>query len=369
MERIICSPRAAYKKKVEEIGFGYHEDYWLEDAYYRFSKQEIQEIEAATNACYQMYCDAVEVCLYDEAKLDALQIPQEVRSAIRRSWEEDDLSLYGRFDFAYVNGVPKLLEFNADTPTTLVEAAIVQWHWKEELFPAADQFNLIHENLVASWKEIYERYHLDRIYFGAFMDCMEDMTTMEYLAAAALQAGVEIHQMDIRDVEYCDGSLYAPDGRPIECMFKLYPLENMFKDDMLACMTEMCWIEPLWKALMSNKAMLPILYEMFPDSPYLLPAYADSPRNMRSYCKKPIFSREGCNIELVKYGAVIESTSGDYGQEGYIYQQLADFAPIRGYYPILGCWVVGGVASGMGIRESTSRITQDQSHFAPHIFV
>ena len=66
------------------------------------------------------------------------------------------------------------------------------------------------------------------------------------------------------------GSLFAPDVMPIDCMFKLYPWEFMFAEDLTGCMTEMCWIEPLWKALMSDKAMLPVLYEMFPRSPYIL---------------------------------------------------------------------------------------------------
>lgn len=134
MERISCTPRENYREIVEKQGFGFHESYWMEDACYCFTSAEIEALEKATAECYEMYCKAVEACLYDNRRLDALCIPAAVREAIVRSWEEDDYSLYGRFDFAFVNGVPKLLEFNADTPTSLVEAAVIQWLWKEDVF-------------------------------------------------------------------------------------------------------------------------------------------------------------------------------------------------------------------------------------------
>lgn len=299
MERISCTPRENYREIVEKQGFGFHESYWMEDACYCFTSAEIEALEKATAECYEMYCKAVEACLYDNRRLDALCIPAAVREAIVRSWEEDDYSLYGRFDFAFVNGVPKLLEFNADTPTSLVEAAVIQWLWKEDVFPSHDQFNSIHEKMVESWKYIHERYQCGRYYFASISDCLEDNATLGYIISTAFEAGLVPYELDIRSIRHENGSLFAPDGMPIDCMFKLYPWEFMFAEDLTGCMTEMCWIEPLWKALMSDKAMLPVLYEMFPRSPYILPAYAE-PGKLEAYCKKPVFSREGANVELVK---------------------------------------------------------------------
>ena len=182
-----------------------------------------------------------------------------------------------------------------------------------------------------------------------------------------MKAGLNVAEMDIRDIELENGSLYCG-GEPINCMFKLYPWENMFEECVEACQTEMCWIEPLWKALMSNKAMLPILYEMFPNSPYILPAYREE-KKLRSYCKKPIFSREGANVELVQNGVTLEKSDGEYGREGYVYQELVDIRPYQGKYPVLGSWVIGGEPCGLGIRETSSRITDNMSHFVPHIIL
>ena len=367
MERIKIAPRPGYMGELEKIGFVFHKEYWLENAYYRFSAKEVEELEQAINNCYQMYCNVAEACLYDEEKLDKLCIPKEMRPFIRQSWEDDDLSLYGRFDFAYVDGVPKLLEFNADTPTTLIESALVQWLWKEAVFPEADQFNSLHEALIQSWKDIHDVYKCDIYHFASLTDCPEDYSTMAYIMSTAYDAGLRTAELDLRDIAIGE-CLMTPDGEPINCLFKLYPWETMFKENMGGCVTDMCWIEPLWKCLMSNKALLPFLYEMYPDSPYVLPAYFEADK-LKSYCKKPIFSREGCNVELIRNGFCLERTSGEYGEEGYVYQELADLQDYGGKYPILGGWVIGGEACGLGIREQSGRITVDASNFVPHIIV
>lgn len=125
---------------------------------------------------------------------------------------------------------------------------------------------------------------------------------------------------------------------------------------------------------MSNKAILAILYKLFPDSPYILPCYINTPGNLSSYCKKPIYSREGANIELINNSTSIERTSGDYGNEGYVYQE---FCPLPKFYsenkqekyPVIGSWIIGGVSCGMGIRETNTLITNNMSEFIPHVIM
>ena len=235
MERIKIAPRPGYMGELEKIGFVFHKEYWLENAYYRFSAKEVEELEQAINNCYQMYCNVAEACLYDEEKLDKLCIPKEMRPFIRQSWEDDDLSLYGRFDFAYVDGVPKLLEFNADTPTTLIESALVQWQWKEAVFPEADQFNSLHEALIQSWKDIHDVYKCDIYHFASLTDCPEDYSTMAYIMSTAYDAGLRTAELDLRDIAIGE-CLMTPDGEPINCLFKLYPWETMFKETWAAAL-------------------------------------------------------------------------------------------------------------------------------------
>jgi len=88
---------------------------------------------------------------------------------------------------------------------------------------------------------------------------------------------------------------------------------------------------------------------------------------MKNYCKKPVFSREGANVTLVKDGQVIEQTGGDYGEEGYVYQELAEIPSFDGKYPVIGSWVIGGLSAGIGVRETPSKVTDNMSEFIPHI--
>lgn len=371
MKRIVQSPRNDFREKIESLGFDFHQDYWLENACYEFSSEEIGILEEASRECYNMYCEAVERVIRAD-RFDDLCIPRNIVDFIKTSWEEDDLSLYGRFDFAFdgTDTMPKLLEFNADTPTSLLEASVIQWQWLQDKYPQKDQYNAIHEILVQSWKDIHEQYGQDRYYFACEHDYAEDTSTLRYLLSTAQEAELPTAELDICDIGFSesDNQLTDPAGEPIDCLFKLYPWEWMFNENLHACKADCLFIEPLWKSLMSNKAMLALLWEFFPDSPYLLPAYKSPERLGNSYCRKPVFSREGANISLVKNGNVIEESSGDYGAEGLIYQKLADIVPQHGKYPVIGSWIIGGEPAGIGIRETDSRITDNLSYFVPHYF-
>lgn len=376
MKRISIEPRKDYVKKIEELGFNFHTDpelgkYWLENAYYEFTMDEIEEIERATNEGYRMYCEACQYVI-DYDLWDLLCIPNEMINSIKESWNRDDLSLYGRFDFMISpkDGMPKILEFNADTPTSLIEASIIQWSWKEEKFPDADQFNSIHERLVNSWIDIHQRYNSPRYYFACSRENIEDQETTQYLLATAMEAGLNTAEVEMEQLlwEESDNCFYSPGGEKIETCFKLYPWEWLFAESSEACMAKINWIEPLWKSIMSNKALLPIIYKLFPDSPYVLPC-KENPVGMKNYCKKPIFSREGANITLVRNGNIVEESKGDYGEEGFIYQELVDINPFNEFYPCIGSWIIGGESAGMGIRDTKTRITNNMSLFTPHIII
>lgn len=155
-------------------------------------------------------------------------------------------------------------------------------------------------------------------------------------------------------------------------MTKLYPWEWMVHEEFgqhaLKTMLETQWIEPAWKMLWSNKGILPILWELFPDHPNLLAAYFDGPRGMRSFAKKPKMSREGWNVELTIDGKVAWKTSGEYGEEGFVYQAAGPVFHSEGGFMILGSWVIDQESAGIGLRESTGPITDNLSTFVPHVF-
>ena len=373
MQRLKRDPRSNWQAEVENLGFGFHSgdiSYWDESACYTFTESEINEIEKATAEVYRLCLAAVEHIITNK-RYEQFQIPAGCISLIEKSWNNDEPSIYGRFDFSINKGQIKLLEFNADTPTGLFEAGIVQWFWLQDVDKQQDQFNSIHEKLIAYWKYLVPYLNEGILHFTCLKDSLEDLTTTEYLRDCAIQAGIKTKLIFIDEIGWDETQKKLIDAEdvPITNIFKLYPWEWLATDEFFNHITEdlnCFWIEPAWKMLLSNKAILPILYELFPESPYILPALFNDEGNMKSYVKKPLLSREGANIQLVKHYGTIEKSEGMYGKEGFIFQQLFELPDFDGQHPVVGSWVIGGEPAGIGIRESAQLITDNTSRFIPH---
>jgi len=370
MQRQHVTPRPDFGAKLESIGLSFHgwDNYWREDVCYKFNAAQVDELEAAAEELHGMCLKAVDHIIRNE-RMGELGIPEQYWAAIAQSFRNEEFSLYGRFDFAY-DGVnpPKMLEYNADTPTSLLESAVAQWFWMEEKFPNADQFNSLHERLVEQWKKAPGT---GPIYVASLRDNEEDWVCTMYLVDTITQAGREARHIYIEDIGWNEATKQFGDieNQPIETMFKLYPWEWMMREDfgpnILKSNTR--FIEPMWKAVLSCKGLLAILWELFPDHPNLLPTYF-TPEKLTSYAKKPLFSREGANVELFQNGELVAADSGPYGKEGYVYQQLHTLPQFEGRYPVIGAWIVGKESAGMCLREDVSPITTNMSNFVCHYF-
>lgn len=373
MKRTITPPRDNWQQKLETLGFGYHsidEVYWDETTYYEFTSSEINLLENATGELWQMYLDAVEHVI-SKNLFFKFHIPEWFRNSIIESWENDFPSVYGRFDLGFNGTELKLLEFNADTPTSLFEGSVAQWYWLKDKFPKHDQFNSIHEKLIEYWRFLKPYLKSDQVHFASLTN-IEDVTNVEYMRDCASQAGLETSYIAIQDIGWAEDikEFIGENREVINVIFKLYPYEWIIAEDFGKKLTENInktqWIEPAWKILASSKAMLPILWELYPHHPYLLESYTE-PRHLLNYAKKPIYSREGANITLFRNHVPLEQNSGIYGKEGYIYQQLFDLPNLSGNYPVVGSWIIGQEPAGIGMRESTNLITNNKSRFVPHL--
>lgn len=377
MQRKQINARANWQQRVEELGFSFHsigDRYWNEFACYEFTSQQIEQLEKATNTLFDMCIEAVQHVI-DNKLYHLFKIPVEFVPLIEKSWDEDVPSIYGRFDFAY-NGhdAPKMLEFNADTPTSLFEASVVQYYWLQDFNKSYDQFNSIHEKLIAYWAYLKDYLHKDSLFFTTVSDFEEDYITTQYLRDCAIQAGLDTEFISIDEIGWDEESQCFVDMemQPIKNIFKLYPWEWLINEEfgknILLDTSNTFWIEPIWKMLLSNKAILPILWKLYPDHELLLPAFFDHEDVGFDYVRKPLLSREGGNIEIVKNGQTVAQTDGSYGEEGFIKQKLVDVPSFDGHYPIIGSWIIGCEAAGIGIRESVGLITENESTFVPHYF-
>lgn len=394
--------RPNFERCLEEIGMNYWNlpsgpeklPYWNEKAMYVFSETEIDKQQEATqdlhNMCIEMVGEIVKSGDYPEYfKLTNLE-----KSLIEHSWNKGEKSLYGRFDLVQCeNGEIKMLEYNGDTPVSILECAVAQWHKIESLKTLPDgspfpkefktQYNLLDETLIEYWQKNHS--HNSTIHFaasGGFRH--EDFGNLVYIMDTALRAGIPVKEIQMEEIgleTFVDGSKRFVDlqNLPINTCFKLYPWEWMTGEKFGAEVqnTNTKWLEPAWKMLLSNKAMLVKLWEMFPNHSNLLPSYAHQPQN-GSYAKKAIHGREGSNIHLTSYsdGITLIDELGvgshrvpEYDHWGYMWQEWLNIPCHDGYYPIIGSWVIGDKACGMSIREDKNYVTGMDAFFASHFFI
>ncbi|MFF1379868.1 glutathionylspermidine synthase family protein [Streptomyces sp. NPDC058308] len=395
MERRTIDPRPGWQQTVEDQGLiypltRYPDDtlrpYWDESAYYVFSLPEVEALEEVVEELHAM-CLAAAAHIVEHDRLADLGITDpRVAEAVTEAWlrRAELPSLYGRFDLRYdgAGGPAKMLEYNADTPTSLVEAASPQWFWMEERFPGADQWNSLHERLVDAWKKQAPLLPPGSpLYFAhsAADELGEDLMTVAYLRETAEQAGLAAESIAMEDIGWDRLSRRFVDKRLrfIRSCFKLYPWEWLTTDRFAPHVLETLdngggtgstlWIEPAWKMLLSNKALLAVLWELYPGHPNLLPAYLDGPRELasgRGYVAKPLLGREGAGVTVHEPGS-----APVVREEGCCYQELAPLPDFDGNRVVLGAWVVEDEAAGLGIRESSGLITDEYARFIPHVIL
>ncbi len=378
MQRENLIPRPDWPQKMEAVGFGFHSIdgiYWDERACYRLTSDEVDMLESVTNELHQM-CIAAAQRVIDRDMFDQFAIPRDFVPLIIESWNDDAPTLFGRFDLSWDGkSAPRMLEYNADTPTSLIEASVAQWYWLQDVKKGADQFNSIHERLITRWQEIAAELNAKTIHFCCDGTSEEDVGNLDYMCDVATQAGISPRFIDIAHIGWdAIGKHFVDEqNNDIAAMFKLYPWEWMVREAFghNVMQANTCFVEPIWKMLLSNKAILPVLWEMYPDHPNLLPAFFTPQKFASDYVKKPLLSREGANINIHATTGEV-ATAGDYGAEGFVYQAyhpLPNFSTNgEANYMVVGSWIIGDEAAGIGIREDESPITKNTSRFVPHYF-
>jgi len=385
MRRLTVEERPDWQETARRYGFQFHhmygQRYWDESACFAFSLAEIErDIEDPSRELHAMCLDLADKAVGHEETMVRLGVPEAFRDYVAETWRRRDPTIFGRFDLAYDGtGPAKLLEYNADTPTGLYEAAFFQWIWLDDMkrlgrLPAsADQFNSIQDRLIAAYDALPKRSIL---HFTTEADNVEDFGTITYMMDCAAQAGHKVAFIDIADIGHDIQDRFTDlEDRVIDVLANIYPWEWFFADAFGAKIPRSGtqFIEPAWKALISTKAILPLLWDAHPGHPNLLPAYFEGdPRaaTLGDHVRKPLFSREGANITLVRGGEVVESIPGPYGdQPGWVLQQATDLFQGPHGHAVVGSWIVGSEPCGIGMREDASAITMNLSRFVPHVIL
>ncbi|MBT0770873.1 glutathionylspermidine synthase family protein [Kineosporia sp. J2-2] len=381
MMRLPQTPRPDAYRVVEEEGLAYARErndgdddqpYWFEGAAYRITEGQADELERVTDELHAMAMHATRVLCHDTEALRRLGIPEYAWPHLRRSTEEN-WSLYGRFDLLWDGyGPPKMLEYNADTPAALVETAVTQWSWLEAVQPDRDQWNMLHERLVRTWQKHLNDNEFVHLVAGV-TEPLEDWNTIAYVADTVREAGGRPITLPIDQLGVVHGSnrFVGLENEPVTTCFAMYPWDWMLAEDFgcTALASDVTWLEPVHKVLTGSKALLATMWELYEGHPNLLPAYWSPEKLGREYVVKPVHGWEGAGVRVVRDGQVVAGTEDRHtAGQAAIYQQYQEIPRIGDNLPVLGTWVVGGHAAGLGIRETDAGrlITDTQARFVPH---
>lgn len=383
MQRRTLLPRPHWEARLREAGFTWYAPtpdhpvpYWGEDGYYAFTPREMEGIRRDAQDLTAMVLEATGAAI-ESGRLAELGIPAFLHQAVRESWERDDPSVYMRLDLAHDGrGHARLLEVNAQTPTSLIEAAVSQWHWLEDRLDARElpagttQWNTIHEGLGEQWVHLASARGVGEVHFSAARN-VEDIATVTYLRDLAGAAGIRGSFLAADEVGTSPEQPHLLDTwtLPIRHLMWLWPFEYAWesRDAAFLARTQTRFIEPLWKAVTGSKGLLAQLYQQYPDSGLLLPATLTPGALGPNVVRKPLYTREGQNVTLPGQTA----TPGAYGDLPTVeqaYTELPEFPAGDGpRYPVLGVWVAGDEVCGLGIREGRTRVTDNRATFAPHV--
>ncbi|CAF3882401.1 unnamed protein product [Adineta steineri] len=369
--------------------------------YYKINADLLFNIGTVSNEVHRMFIEATNRVIHNDELLARFKIPNVFWNRIRHSWiNEQNLLMSGRIDLAFDEKQLKVFEYNADSASALVECAIIHKKWAEAIdLPSKFMSGLqLHYVLVNNWKamKITTKIHI------LIDDKRDEIFTALYMQNVMKEAGIESKlYIGTDNLYWKDDMIVDNDGEIIKFIWKLWMWETVFQDhidvtkerDLVNSNSTdhiLKWkpingehprisdillhdrikvIEPLWKVITSNKALLPILWSMYPNHPNLLLTEWSLTEELKhtSFVKKPIVGHCGQNVTL--YGpegnVVIAETTGNFSTRDNIYQELFPLKNYDGYYAIIGSWIIRGNFAGFSIREDRTLIIDHHSPVTP----
>ena len=356
---------------------------YLPDEAVVLPRHQADDLLRAADELYEIMVASVPEDLPDDF-LCQLGIPENLWKLVRHSWnDERHWHLYGRFDMAQTPDGPKLIEFNADTATSIPETAILQW----ASLAAAGKHNAaqasgLYEALVAQFKQWRDmNADLEPSLVLTYMEASaEDRTNCEVVAQAAQEAGFNTHLCPIDQINVTvfgeDRGIWAQVGveqwQRFSFMYKLIPWEQLAWEEPevitdlenLSFTRTIMVVNPAYTLLFQSKGMLAWLWQNYPHHPLLLET-SFTPLTGK-YIAKPFFGREGQNVEVVVNGESVTHIAGEYDQQPLVYQQFCDFPQDQAgnLYQAGVFWA--GEACAIGYRRAEGIIT-NTSQFLAHI--
>ncbi|WP_321777763.1 glutathionylspermidine synthase family protein [Sulfurimonas sp.] len=378
---------------LEKLGFTWHTDSdgskYINDELVVISQGEAEAYYKAGNEVYDMFVEAAEHVIENDLFFE-LGIPFNLVEMIKQSWENDvHWHIYGRFDFSGgIDAKPiKLIEFNADTPTSLFETALLQWALlKENNMDENKQFNNVYEAISQNFKRLItldedvttfnDNYDGWKILFSCVQGDDEEEATTRLLQQMATDAGFNTSFEYLQNVTFDKDGIFDANENNYEYWFKLYPWEDIGTDESELAVTlsdviknqKAIVLNPAYTLLFQSKGIMKIMYDLFPDSPYLLETSFEPLKGVKQV-EKTLFGREGANTKIIDAnGAIVEQRDGPYDNYNKIYQQYVEFAEDKNQDKYQAGVFFAYEACGLSFRKG-GEILDNMSKFVGHVIV
>lgn len=359
--------------------------------YFALSKSAYKELRRTCNELHVLFMFATDYVLQHEELFENFNIPSVVWPRIKQSWDNRrNQMITGRFDFTVSSKGIKVYEYNADSASCYMECGKVQGKWAEYVGcdEGFDSGQSLFQALVHAWEqsEADDTLHIMKDQDG------EESYHALFMKSALEQAGIPCKVISgVKGLSWAaNGNILDPDGVEIKWVWKTWAWETALDQLRQECEEDECKMEnysfdavrdnpprlvdvllkpgirvfePLWTLIPSNKAILPIMWELFPSNPHLLATQYKLTQDMaeKGYVIKPIAGRCGHNISIIdKNNTVIEETSGKFGKQDQVYQELCSLPFLDHYFVQISAFTVAGKYAGCCARvEKTPVITKD----------
>jgi glutathionylspermidine amidase/synthetase len=352
----------------------------------------LRDVKRATNELHGMFMRATNFVLDDAALQAKFNLPAVLWPRIRQSWSNRrNQMITGRFDFSVSDRGLKIYEYNSDSASCHMECGSIQGKWARHFgcTEGRDPGDHLSADLTHAWAHA----GVDGV-----LHIMQDRDLEETYHALYMKAAAERAGLDCKIIKGLsslgwddDGCVVDADGLRIDWVWKTWAWETAIDQLRAECdadaenlrlhrlvdprsrpprlidvflREEVMVFEPLWTLIPSNKAILPILWELYPDHPYLLNTQFELTDELarNGHVAKPIVGRCGHNISIVDpNNDVLHETAGQFHDRDQIYQELFPLPRIGDLNVQVSTFSVAGHYAGAGVRADPSPIIKTDS--------
>jgi glutathionylspermidine synthase len=388
-KQLVRAPKIS-QDRLRDMGlewfYGTSEWDYLSDDLLVLSEDQVVAYQEASEECLDLISRATKHVI-EQSKYAELGFNSRVAKLVEYSWNhKGHLHFLGRLDFAggLEGGGIKLLEYNGDTCSMMPESSALQFEQKMASgFAGNGQFNHIYQDIVKRFTELLDANpdkHPSLLL--SHMGHPEDRLNIDFLYAAANDAGFEV--VDISAIEQVvfspdDGIFLEKDSGYVKYDFwyKMLPweytvnqepelydlLEQIIMNDLAIV------VNPPYSMIYQSKGLLKLLYDLYPDSPYLLPTYSNPVRlRGRAFVEKPYFGLEGENIRIFdRNNEELESNTGDFGHNPMVYQEYVPLNKDSNENIYQAGVFHASTTNGLSFRRIDGLIIDEDAEFVGHV--